>query len=283
MKFFSALLLCAVVAFMPAHAQSKRSKSRTAKPAATAPAAPAATASTASAAKAAEVVTSGIRFVICSPSGISVPSPLFVRDGKVFKPISIGSRTPSDRIRPVGNTIDFWDQDPGAAAMDETKGKKQELPEPVFSIKVPASISSKTLCLLSPNKDLKKTAALFLNEKDFPRKGMHLVNLSSFPLIVATSDRPDFKDKKESKIGVYRREDGICANNSWSYKGQNGQAIAFILSYVDKDAKMPKRIKASTFVISDRQAVINLVMKDATRNAPKLLSIQLAEKNEKGE
>ena len=107
--------------------------------------------------------------------------------------------------------------------------------------------------------------------------------LSSFPLIVATSDSPDFKDKKESKIGVYRREDGICANNSWSYKGQNGQAIAFILSYVDKDAKMPKRIKASTFVISDRQAVINLVMKDATRNVPKLLSIQLAEKNEKGE
>lgn len=277
MKFLSALLLCAAIAFMPAQAQSKRSKSRAAKPAA---AAPAAAPAAAAAPKAEEVPQNGIRFVVCSPSGLSIPSPLYVQDGKEFKALVLGSRTPSQRMRPVGNTINFWDEDPSKIKADEATGKKPEMPEPVFSIKVPTGLGSKTVCLLSPNKDLKKTAALFLNEKDFPRKGMHLINLSSFPLILAISESPDFKDKKESKIGVYRREDGICENNSWSFKGKQGQVVSFILSYQDKGSKLPKRIKASSFVISERQAVINLVLKDATRNVPKLMTIQLAEKPE---
>ena len=106
---------------------------------------------------------------------------------------------------------------------------------------------------------------------------MHIINLSSFPLQIITSEKSDFSDKKESKIGVYRREDGICAANSWSFKGEKGQQVGFILSYMEKGAKTPKRIKASSFTISGQQAVINVVVKDPNANRPRLMSIQLSE------
>lgn len=274
MKFFPILLICAaVVAFMPAQAQGRRSSKRPSAPSApSAPAAPGAAAE-------AEAPKTGVRFVICSPAGINMPSPLYVRSGKTFKAINIGSRTPSERVKPVAGVIDFWDKDPGAAA--ESEGKKPaanaKLPEPVFSVKVGQNVGSKAVCILSPSKEVSKTAAIFLNEGDFPRKGMHIINLSSYPLQIVTSETNDFKDKKESKIGVYRREDGVSSSNSWSFKGEKGQQVSFILSYADKKTKGYKRIKSSTFVISDRQSVVNVVVKDQTRDMPKLMTIQLTE------
>lgn len=275
MKIFSILLICtAIVSLLPAQAQSRRARA-----AVSVPAASTATDDEAKAPK------SGVRFVICSPSGVTLPSPLYVRSGKEFKAITIGARTPSPRIKPVGGVIEFWDKNPAPAT--EEGGKKTpsaasaKLPDPIFSVTVPATADSKTLCILSPNKDIQKTNSLFMNEKDFPKNGMHVINLSSFPLQIITSESNTFKDKKESKIGVYRREDGICKENSWSFKGENGQQVSFILSYADKAAKEYKRIKASSFVISNRQAVINLVVKDSTRNVPKLMTIQLAEQKEK--
>lgn len=267
MKVFSVLLFCAaVVALLPAQAQGRRSRS----------AAPAAAAGAEEAAP-----KTGVRFVICSPTGVTMPSPLYVRSGKEFKTISIGSRTPSVRVKPVGGVIEFWDQDPAPKmAEGDKKAPKPtatKLPEPIFSVTVPASAGSKSVCILSPNKEVKKTNALFLNEGDFPKKGMHIINLSSYPLQIITSESNDFKDKKENKIGVYHREDGICAENSWSFKGEKGQQVSFILSYYDKATKGFKRMKASTFVLSERQSMVNVVVKDTTRNMPKLMPIQIAE------
>jgi hypothetical protein len=116
-----------------------------------------------------------------------------------------------------------------------------------------------------------------MNEKEFPKNGLHVINLSSFPLQIATSESGTFKDKKESKIGVYRREDGICKENSWSFKGEKGQHVNFVLSYADKATKSYKRLKASSFIVSDRQSVLNVVVKDQTRNVPKIMTIQLSE------
>ena len=278
MKFFPILLICAaVVAFSPAQAQGRRSTKRTGN---TTPAvAPAAPGAPSSAGATAEAPKTGVRFVVCSPSGVPFPGSLYVRRGKEFKAISIGSRTPSERVAPVGGVIDFWDKDPSAV----TEGDKKpaagavKLPDPVFSVSVGPNVGSKAVCILSPNKELKKTSALFLDEKDFPRKGVHIINLSSYPLQIVTSESSDFKDKKESKIGVFRREDGISSSNSWSFKGEKGQQVSFVLSYADQAAKAYKRIKSSTFVLSDRQSVINVVVKDQTRNMPKLMTIQFAE------
>lgn len=271
MKVFSVLLFCAaVVALLPAQAQGRRSRA----------AAPAAAAGAAAGAEEAAPKT-GVRFVICSPSGVTMPSPLYVRSGKEFKTISIGSRTPSVRVKPVGGIIEFWDQDPAPKMAEGDKKAPNpaatKLPDPIFSVTVPASAGSKSVCILSPNKEVQKTNALFLNEGDFPKKGMHVINLSSFPLQIVTSESNDFKDMKESKIGVYRREDGICAENSWSFKGEKGQQVSFILSYYDKATKGFKRMKASTFALSERQSMVNIVVKDTTRNMPKLMPIQITD------
>lgn len=278
MKFFPILLICAaVVAFSPAQAQGRRSTKRTGN---TTPAvAPAAPGAPSSAGATAEAPKTGVRFVVCSPSGVPFPGSLYVRRGKEFKAISIGSRTPSERVAPVGGVIDFWDKDPSAVTEGDKKPSAGavKLPDPVFSVSVGPNVGSKAVCILSPNKELKKTTALFLDEKDFPRKGVHIINLSSYPLQIITSESSDFKDKKESKIGVFRREDGISSSNSWSFKGEKGQQVSFVLSYADQAAKAYKRIKSSTFVLSDRQSVINVVVKDQTRNMPKLMTIQFAE------
>lgn len=269
MKFFSILLVCAAAAaaFMPAQAQSRRSR-----------AARTVTAATPAAAEAAEPKT-GVRFVICSPTGIDFPSPLYVRSGKEFKAIHIGARTPSVRVKPVNGAVDFWEENPAPVIPDDATAAKKpvKLPPPVFSVKVPANSGSKTVCILSPNKEVKKTASIFFDEKDFPRKGMHIINLSSYPLQITTWEKEDYSDKKDAKVGVYHREKGICKENSWNFVGTKGQQVSFILSYTDKGGKGLKRLKASSFVISNRQSVVNIVVKDPGLNRPKLITIQLAE------
>ena len=273
MKTVSLVLLCAtLLTLSPAYGQGRRSR---VKPSGAAPAAAAAE----------EAPKTGVRFVICSPAGTTMPSPLYVQTGDdTFKAINIGARTPSMRVKPIGGVVKFWDKDPSAEALGEDDKKKKPagkaaLPEPIFSVSAP---SGKVVCILTPNKEVAKTQALFLKESDFPNKGMHVINLSSYPLQITTSESGDFKDKKESKIGVYRREDGISPDNTWSFKGEKGQTVSFVLTYSEKGAKAPKRIKASTFVISERQSMVNLVVKDAARNMPKLMSIQIAEAPKRG-
>ncbi len=270
MKFFSILLVCAAAAaaFMPAQAQSRRSRS-----------ARTVTAATPAAAEAAEPKT-GVRFVVCSPAGIDFPSPLYVRSGKEFKAIHIGARTPSPRVKPVNGVVEFWEENPNpeASSSDPSAAKKPvKLPPPVFSVNVPSTAGSKSVCILSPNKEVKKTATVFFNEKDFPRKGMHIVNLSSYPLVMTTWEKPDFSDKADAKIGVYRRDKGICSENSWKFVGKKNQQVSFILAYTEKGAKMPKRIKASAFSVSERQSIVNIIVKDPGLNRPKLVTIQLAD------
>lgn len=276
MKVFSLLLVCAAVAaLLPANAQSRRSR-------ATRPASAATSA-------AAEVVESktGVRFVICSPADIELPSPLYARVGKVYAPVRIGARRPSMRLKPVNGKIDFWDKNPNPAADLEalTPGAKKatKLPEPLLSVKVPSGTDDKAICILAPNKDPKKTKALFLNEKDFPRGGMHIINLSSFPLVISTWEKDDMSDIKNDKVGFYRQENGICPDNSWTFKGKKGQQVNLVASYVEKGAKKPRRFKATAFSISSKSSNINLVVKDPAQNRPKIISFQAGEDKESAE
>lgn len=230
----------------------------------------------ADAAKEAAVPKSGVRFVICSPTNAQLPSPLYYKSGKDFKTVNISSRVPSRRIRPEGGKVEFWDENPAEAAAD-AKGDKKKTPKPVLSIEVPAG-GGKLLCIVVPGKEISQTQTYFLKESDFPKKGMHIINFSSYPLKMITSEKGDFSDPVEKTVGVFRRDEGISKNNTWSYVGEEaGRNVAFALMYRDRDAKEFKRLKASMFSLSARQAQINLVVKDGARNAPKLLSIQLME------
>ena len=259
MKIATFIACCAaVLAAAPLYAQSKASAAADTKEAA--------------------VPKSGVRFVICSPNNAQLPSPLYYKSGRDYREVNISSRIPSRRIRPEGGKVEFWDEDPTeAVASAKEKGKKKKEPKPVLSIEVPAG-GGKLLCIVVPGKEIAQTQTYFLKESDFPKKGMHIINFSSYPLKMILSEKGDFSDPEEKTVGVFRRDEGISKNNTWSYVGEEaGKSVAFALMYKDKVDKEFKRLKASRFSISGRQAQINMVVKDGTRNIPKLLSIQLME------
>lgn len=222
----------------------------------------------------------GVRFVICAPDGAKLPSPLFYKSGKTtYKSVTIGTRTPTPRIRPEGGVINFYGEDPtpaatAAAGASGAEKKEVKMPEPVLSI--PVSGSGKQLCIVVPSKG-GKPQTFFVKESAFPKGGMHIINFSSFPLKMTTASKPDFSDKKDSVIGVFHRDKGICEENSWTFKGEAGQPVSFMLAYKAKDAKEFKNFKASKFVVSDQQAQINIVVKDPARETLKLMSIQMTD------
>lgn len=240
-----------------------------------------------SAAEAAESKT-GVRFVICSPSNEKLPSPLYYRSGKKFKKVTLSSRMPSPRIRAVGGVVEFWDEDPEADDKKDKKdikkpaGKGKDLPKPFLSIEVPAGSSSKMLCIVVPTKTPSKPQTFFVKESAFPKQGLHVINFSSFPLRMSISEKGDFSDKKDSTIGVFKREDGICEENTWSFKGdKNGQAVSFALAFKAKGSKEFRLVRASRFVVSSKQSQINIVVKDPSRDMPKLQAVQLVDENDK--
>ncbi len=251
------LLAAAFLAFVPANAQSSR----------------------AAAAEAAAPKT-GIRFVVCSPTNAKLPSPLYYQAGKEFKPVRIGGRTPSPRIKPIGGKVCFWDQDP-SAAVEEGKGKPKanvvpDIP-PTMAITVPASAGSKALCIVVPGEKPSQSQTFFMSESDFPARGIHIINFSSTPLQIVTSLKGDFSDKKASTIQPFKRGEGISKNNSWSYNGENGEVVAYMLNAKQSGEKELKRVKMSKFIVSNRQAQITIVVKAPNSEALRMLSVQLTD------
>ncbi len=234
----------------------------------------------------AAVPRTGVRFVIISPTGDSLPSPLYCKQGKTFRPIRMGERTASQRVKPeAGGVVRFWKEDPMAGAAAETgKGGKKaaaaavptQLPEPFMTVKLPANADSNTLCILVPSSE-GKAQTFFVNESDVPNSGVHLINFSPYPLQMVTSKKGDFSDKVTHNISFFQRNEGISDKNRWSYKGENGEAVAFILSYKAGKDTPPRRVRASRFAVSARQSQITVVVKEPTREQLKMLSIQLVE------
>lgn len=218
----------------------------------------------------------GVRFVNCSPAGISIPSPLYCKAGKSSREIRISPRMPSARVRPVGTTIELYDQDPGAT----TAAAQHSAVKPVITLEVPADMATgKVLCILVPtDRDNPfKVKPLYVKESAFPKNGVHIINFTATPLQMKLSAKGDYSDSVVSKIGPYKG--GISSENTWSSpSGSDGQQFSFILSAMGKNAKELRRIKASRFAVSSRQSQINLIVKDPQRDSYKLLSIQLADK-----
>lgn len=255
------LAAAVMLAFVPVHAQSSARNAEEAAP------------------------KTGIRFVVCSARNAKLPTPLYYQAGKEFKPVRIGGRTPSQRIKPINGVVNFWEQDPSGGA-DDTKGKAKavsELPPPALSVNIPASVGSKGLCIVIPGDSPSKSQTFFMSESEFPNRGIHVVNFSPTELQMTISKKGDFTDKKVSSIKPFKRSEGITKNNSWSYPGgENGEIVAFKLTAANTAAKggakaEPVRIKTSKFIVSDRQSQITVIVKDPDRDAYRMLSVQVAD------
>lgn len=246
--------------------------------------------------EAAEAVESktGVRFVVCSASGGTVPSPLFYEAKKgVFRQVRIASRIPSERIRPdAKHQICFYDQDPTAGEEEGARGassrvKKDEQIKPVMVINVPAGAGSKMLCILVPNREKPaEPTAYFASESNLPSRGMHIINMSPYNARMSTSVSGDFSDAKQGVIRpMAANARGIAKENMWTYTGgaaDNGAAdngVAFMLEYQPnaRDVKTWQRIKSSRFVYSDRQAQITVLVKDPRGEGVRMQSIQMTD------
>ena len=229
-------------------------------------------------AKAEEAAKKGVRLMICSPSGETLPNPLYCKSGKKFIQVTLAARTPSRPIPSQDGKIRFWKSDPSSAlagAKDDAE-KEAKLPPADYVLNgVPSG--SKMVGFVIPSKDSKTLQGLFFKEKDFPKQGVHLINLSPYPIRMTTSTKGDFSDAKHTVLSPYRKDDGINKKNSWSVGGNDGDTLSFAVSYKANNMPDYKRFRVSSLVVSQRQSQITVVVKDPAHDSPKLLSFQIAE------
>lgn len=235
-------------------------------------------------------IRNGVRFVVCSAGGGSVPSPLYaeVKRGE-YRQVRIGSRVPSMRLRrDAKQQICFYDQDPSAGKEEEGKGgirsagKKEEVIEPVMVVQVPTMMAARVLCILVPNKETPTNpTAFFISEENLPSRGMHLVNMSKYKVRMKVSQKGDFSDSKPREIKpLPEKSRSIGKEFMWSFTERTGdQGMAFALEY-QPSAKEPetwKLVRSSRFIYSDRQAQITVLVNDPKGTGVKMLSIQMTD------
>ncbi len=229
----------------------------------------------------------GVRFVIVSPAGDTLPSPLYCKQGKEFTPVRIGARTPSPRLKPEsGGILRFWKENPVPEAEEGTTAARggrrpaavapAQLPEPFMTVKVPEQAGARTLCILVPSAS-GKAQTFFVDEKDVPASGVHIINFSPYPLQMVLSKKGDFSDKQVQNVSFFRKDEGVTEKNRWSYKGESGENVAFMLMCKTSGDKPFQRVRASRFSVSGRQSQITVVVKEPRADRVKMLSIQLAE------
>ena len=138
------------------------------------------------------------------------------------------------------------------------------------------------MCIVVPGETPAKSQTFFLNESEFPTKGVHLINLAPSPVTVSTSAKGDFSDVSEKKVGPFRRDEGVNDKNSWHFTaGKHGDQIAFRISQRQakkvggKEVVREVPLKMGKFLVSDRQSQINVVVK-AGADKLQLMSIQVA-------
>lgn len=244
---------------------------------------------------------SGVRFVICSAKNARIKSPLWYQvNEEEARTIAISARTASPRVKPIKGKVVFYEDNP-IPPEDEEAAKEWKKPKEVFSVDTTGA-ASKAFCIVFPGDDTadNKVKTIMLNESDFPRKGVHLINLSKKMVRVSISEKGDFTDEKSKvlKGGILY---SVTDDNKWSMTGaSHGDTLAFQVTYkgkkkVRKTDKKGKTIKddkgkpvmetvetelplrRSRFVVSEKQSLISIVVDDPAHDGVKLLSIQLTD------
>lgn len=215
----------------------------------------------------------GVRFVICSPTGERVPTPLYAKVNKDYLPIRISSRMPTPRLAPIEGKISLYTKAPSA--------KTEKTDTPYLTLTVPKDYRSKSLCVVMPNKEGKVEKSFFMKESEFVKGGIYIINLSHVPLEMTTSDTGEFGDEKKTKkieagsgIKHVSKED----ENVWSYVSKaDRKRISFILNAKPMGIP-PVRIKAGAILTNKNATQVNFVVDHPTlKNSYKLLSVQYSD------
>lgn len=214
--------------------------------------------------------TTGPRFVICSPTGATVKSPLYVKIGEDFLPVRISSRFPSERVTPEPDgTVRFYDEKP-ALPKDGKKGEeKVKLPPPYMVIRIPRDYARvRSICIVIPGDTPAQNQCFYLRESEFPVGGFHVINFSPTPLEIFHSLTNQFPEKGTTIAPYRRKEDNSIARgdaNTWSYVDkQSTKAVAvnyalFAPPLIENGPPLP--LRTSRFMVQKRHAELVIVVR----------------------
>lgn len=229
----------------------------------------------------------GIRFVVCTASNVQLPSPLYVKVGKDYLPITISSRMPSPRIAPEGGVVRFYDAPPAVKT-----GNKPPKEQPVLTVEVPEAhqnSSAKSICIVQPSKaNDNSPRTYFIKESDFRKGGVYIINFTNSTLEIITDPTGKFEGKeKHTKIAPKINTKNISSKdqNTWVYEGKSasGDKVNYVLQALPVSGRgEPKRIRASVFLTSKDVSQISIVTNHPTlKDQYRLLSVQFADEEDR--
>ena len=229
--------------------------------------------------------TTGPRFVVCSPTGSTVKTPLYVKIDKEYLPISISSRFPSERVTPEPDgTVNFYENKPPKPKNGE-ETNKEKLPPPYMVVHVPREYARvRSICIVVPGDQPDQNQCFFLRESEFPTGGFHIINFSPTPLEVFHSPNNNFPDKGDT-IAPYRRKEnnGIKQGdpNTWSYvnsdKNEPTAVNYAIMAPPLKENGVPLPLRMSRFMVNKTHAEINIIVRHPKISyAYSIISLQYA-------
>lgn len=253
-------MLAAAMAFCPAYGQSRKAAADEEQVAA--------------------APKKGLRFVVCSAKNEQVPSPLwYVTESKdkesgevklTSHKVTIGARLATPRIKGRNGKVSFYKEDPIDVQVSESssgkpadKASKQYVEkqlkalaeaEPYFSVPV-EDPSARSLCIVMP-KTAEKVDWLVIDEAQFPKRGNHIINLSSSDIEITVAEDGTVDTEKPLKVpGGKMTNNKINPSSCWNsnkHISKGATQVAFSISYlkpkyeyeqelVDKNGKKLKR------------------------------------------
>lgn len=226
----------------------------------------------------------GVRFVVCTAGAGQLPSPLYVKWGKNYAPITISKMMPSFRVQPERGVVKFYDRVPEK----NNKNAKEEKVEPVLTVQVPeqfATPTAKSICILQPRKaNDSDPLALFLKESEFKSGGIYIINFTAKPLemLIDPTGQFDGKERKE-KIAPRVNTRTISANdaNAWSFRSRSSkpEGMSYILRSAPT-AAMPegRRIRAGVMLTAPSVSQVSIVVDHPRlKDTCSLLSVQFGD------
>lgn len=228
--------------------------------------------------------TRGVRFVICSPTGERLPTPLYAKVGNDYLPVTISPRMPSPRLAPTGAgneaSVKFYESIPDAKELSERKVV------PYLEIKIPKNHRNKSICVVQPKKSGEQPITHFINEASFEKGSSYVINFSQTPLEMITSTSGKFSgEEKKAKIDVYTPSSTISKKSPfvWGHESKKeNEKVYFVLLAQPKGGTEPLRIKSSVFMTSPISTQMSFIVEHPTiKGSFRLMSIQYNDDAEK--
>lgn len=210
--------------------------------------------------------TTGVRFVVCSPSDKSLPSPLFALYKDKYLPIYISSRGPSERVLPSSDGhVRLYEHEP-----EDTK----QPGDPSIDIALPPEMSKgRVICIALLAGEKIPPQYFFMREADFPVGGFYVLNFSPVPIEMVAITTPGQIPEKGAMIFPFKRTGGNCISpsdkNVWSILSKDHPGLR-TFDYMLRvppatEGETPMPLRGSRYAMSKALSHVTIIVKHPTQ------------------